>query len=210
MKTKVALLIFATLTTAIDGHLLCYYCEDCALTDPVIQPCDFTNPILTTVSPNSVNEITQFPDVALTTSSGGGNTINTNNPDNSGSVLTTPAVSVNTPGWNDGTVGSNNGGGIVLTTVWPGMGSWYPANKKLNSGKSMSPTALRPGKFNGKATSASAPACFVTEFIVNNRRVVRRGCAKQGRSSDGACGLQSEGKQQHCTLCSSSLCNNRN
>ncbi|XP_021702130.1 uncharacterized protein LOC110676885 [Aedes aegypti] len=220
MISTILPLFFVALVTAIDEQLLCYYCEDCSLSDPVIQPCGFAIPSETTPA------LTLPPN-----GDGGTNTLYPQYPSDGvqNPSLTTPT----TPLWNNG--GTNNGG-VIITTLWPGMGSsqivngggsnnggvlttiWPGmASSQLVNGGTINgggllttvwPGQRMPAKRDNKPTHDNNYLCVTTQSTVGNHQVIGRGCARQGRSKIETCNEITKGNVQSCTLCSSPLCNN--
>nr|XP_029708442.1 uncharacterized protein LOC115254902 [Aedes albopictus] len=205
MDYKKTLLLCAALISAIDGRLLCYYCEDCALSVATIQPCGFTNPVLITPSamggiPEYLQNSQHLPNPILTPPPVVGELVgNTINPPYSeigqgDPILTPPSIpaAAVTPEWNyDGFDSGANNGELLLTTIWPGMTRW-----KWWSEIRVDRPAI-----------AERFKCVMTKHLVGNRQVISRGCALQGRSTDETCNRTSKSNYQQCTLCSSSLCN---
>ncbi|XP_062551967.1 uncharacterized protein LOC134217199 [Armigeres subalbatus] len=112
---------------------------------------------------------------------------------NNGNVLTTvwPETG-NSQGLTDGneesmltTVWPNFGGSNVLTTVWAGL----------------------LAKRNEEPAVGDEYVCVLAKFTVEDRQIVRRGCARQLQSDDVTCNELFGSNNQQCTLCSSPLCN---
>ncbi|KXJ78853.1 hypothetical protein RP20_CCG003307 [Aedes albopictus] len=200
MDYKKTLLLCAALISAIDGQLLCYYCDDCNSSEPAIEPCgrsDVSTPALT-LAPGG---------------DGGGGITNPSN-----GLQTTPGL---TQGWiNDGGVilttqwtgmtssqivtGGSNGGGVVMTTMWPGMLEGSSSN---NNGGIVLTTSWKRADLEANADEY---ACVTMKSIVKDHEVIRRGCVRQARSKSETCNGISEGNYEQCTLCTSPLCNNGN
>ncbi|XP_039443012.1 uncharacterized protein LOC120423311 isoform X1 [Culex pipiens pallens] len=94
-----------------------------------------------------------------------------------------------------GSVGEGGGGSWDLATPPVTSLPWWPAAKQA---KVTSPTEV---------PSTQQYGCLSSRSIVNNRDVVRRGCARLESSKDETCNKATGGKHQKCAVCTTQLCN---
>ncbi|XP_039433713.1 collagen alpha-5(IV) chain-like [Culex pipiens pallens] len=191
------------------AQLVCYHCENCNRDAAVIQPCGFDDPILTppnftTLPGGDFNDPNSPILTAPTFPGNGGGNGDAGNPGDP--ILTPPTY----PGDNN----NNNGGGAgtanpmdpILTP--PSLpGDTGNIGGGGGGGNPLEPILTPPPAWGVRGEQSGQYVCLMAKSIVNNEEVVRRGCARMGRSSSEACDTISDGKYKQCSVCVTHLCN---
>lgn len=214
--------------TAANGQLLCYTCDDCESNRaPSVEPCGFSGSVSTTLWPGQPGQWNPWdpnitPPYHPTTIYPPGSGVTNQNycymtqwnspcypynlcdpynpivpcyphypmPQCDQFYPTYPCfVSYGT----DIGGGGIGGGGLVTPPLTP----WWPMAKESKA-EPTPPAELSNGQKFG---------CLTSRSKVNDRDVVRRGCARLEVNSDETCNKATGGKHQKCAVCTSQLCN---
>ncbi|XP_055638352.1 uncharacterized protein LOC129776632 [Toxorhynchites rutilus septentrionalis] len=201
MALRIITALSMLLIAGASSQLLCYHCDDCNLGPVVVQPCGFDQPMI----PGSSSPTGTWPESPIITPPSGSDITAAPEFPTGQPILTPPPP--NLPG------GSAD---VAPVQPWePNLtppnhpGTDYPFLTSTSNGGALITPPVTPFERINEVDPQwnNQFVCMTVETVVNNRQIVRRGCARQEINNDATCSSAAGANSQRCTICATNLCN---